>query len=76
MSLTVFKSLFFQLFLAALAYAAPIADETLSAKAVDNTWTYGTGGGIIGFIVLVLDIIAFSAYTPPLLRLLFLWAIH
>jgi hypothetical protein len=44
-----------QLWLAALALAAP-----LTTQAVDNTWTYGTGGGILGFIVLILDIIVFS----------------
>ena len=62
MSLTIATGLFCQLFLATLAYAAPM----MEAKAVDNTWTYGTGGGIIGFIVLVLDIIAFSMRSQKL----------
>jgi len=35
-----------------------MAEETLTAQG-SNTWQYGTGGGIIGFIVLVLDIIVF-----------------
>ncbi|KAJ1333317.1 PLDc N-terminal domain-containing protein [Microdochium nivale] len=50
-----YLSLFLQLLLAVFAYAAPIADE-ISATAADP-WQYGTGGGIIGFIVLVLDIL-------------------
>ncbi|RKU39803.1 hypothetical protein DL546_001051 [Coniochaeta pulveracea] len=45
-----------QLCLATLAFAAPIVDETVSAKTAGNTWQYGTGGGIIGFIILILDI--------------------
>lgn len=48
-----------QLCLAALAFAAPVAQE-ISTSTIDNSWQYGTGGGIIGFIVLVLDIIVFS----------------
>ena len=44
-------SLFLQLWLAAIAFAAPVS--TTSA----TPWQYGTGGGIIGFIVLILDII-------------------
>ncbi|PSS00687.1 hypothetical protein BD289DRAFT_450253 [Coniella lustricola] len=49
-------ALFLQLSLAALAFAAPIAGEV---SATSNTWQYGTGGGILGFIVLVLDILVF-----------------
>lgn len=56
--------LFFQLCLAALVAAAPIADETMTATKA-TPWQYGTGGGIIGFIVLVLDIIVFSSFSPP-----------
>lgn len=51
-----------QLCLAALAFAAPVAQE-ISTSTIDNSWQYGTGGGIIGFIVLVLDIIVFSTST-------------
>lgn len=51
-----------QLCLAALAFAAPVAQE-ISASTIDNSWQYGTGGGIIGFIVLILDIIVFSTST-------------
>ncbi|KAF6810436.1 hypothetical protein CPLU01_15309 [Colletotrichum plurivorum] len=53
------SSLLFQLFFALLAAAAPVSDPTLSATGHGNTWQYGTGGGIIGFVVLVLDIIVF-----------------
>lgn len=48
-----------QLCLASLALAAPVASEVTTAS---NTWQYGTGGGIIGFIILILDIIVFSTY--------------
>lgn len=54
---------FLQLCLAALAFAAPVAQE-ISASSVNNSWQYGTGGGIIGFIVLILDIIVFSSSLP------------
>ena len=53
------QSLLFQLFLATLAMAAPIADDTVTA-AGENAWQYGTGGGIVGLIVLVLDIMVFG----------------
>lgn len=53
-------SLFLQLWLATLAFAAPVS--TASA----TPWQYGTGGGIVGFIVLVLDIIVWSKSSPPL----------
>lgn len=53
-----------QLCLAALAFAAPVAQE-ISASTVNNSWQYGTGGGIIGFIVLILDILVFSTSTRP-----------
>ncbi|KAF5671651.1 hypothetical protein FPRO06_00147 [Fusarium proliferatum] len=46
---------FLQLWLATLAFAAPIADEVTVTGA--EPWHYGTGGGIVGFIVLVLDIL-------------------
>ena len=45
--------------LAALCYAAPMADESLSTMS-SNATQYGTGGGIVGFIVLVLDILVWS----------------
>jgi len=43
-----------------LAEAAPVSAQ--SAK----PWQAGTGGGIVGFIVLVLDIIAWSMSLPCL----------
>ena len=52
-----FSSFISQLFLAALAFAAPIDKGTVSATG--NAWQYGTGGGILGLIVLILDIIVF-----------------
>ena len=58
-----------QLLLAALALAAPMADETVMATAGGNAWQYGTGGGILGLIVLILDIIVFGACTSPCLDL-------
>jgi len=48
-------SLFLQLALVALTFAAPISDDVVTIQA--DAWQYGTGGGIIGFIVLVLDVI-------------------
>lgn len=48
-------SFFLQLFFAALAMAAPI-----EATNHGNAWKYGSGGGVVGFIVLILDIIVFS----------------
>lgn len=35
-----------------------MAEETVSATGHGNAWKYGSGGGVIGFIVLILDIIA------------------
>lgn len=52
-------ALLLQLCLATLAFAAPLAQE-VSASTASNSWQYGTGGGVIGFIVLVLDIIVLS----------------
>jgi hypothetical protein len=49
------SSLFFSLLLVSFA----MADE-LAATTVDNTWKYGTSGGVLGFIVLILDIMVFS----------------
>lgn len=54
-----FLALLLQLCLASLTLAAPVAQD-VSAATASNTWQYGTGGGILGFIVLILDIIVFS----------------
>jgi hypothetical protein len=48
-----------QFALFSLATAAPIVTEGHN-HGHNNSWQYGTGGGIIGFIILVLDIIVFS----------------
>ncbi|KAF2264393.1 hypothetical protein CC78DRAFT_533256 [Lojkania enalia] len=37
-----------------LADAAPV-----SAQGHGNSWQYGAGGGVVGFVVLILDIIVF-----------------
>lgn len=60
--LTIVLNLLLQLSLAALALGAPIVQD-VSATTAGNSWQYGTGGGIIGFIVLVLDIIVFSTLS-------------
>ncbi|KAL2148623.1 hypothetical protein VTH82DRAFT_2177 [Thermothelomyces myriococcoides] len=49
-----FSSIIMQLCLASLGLAAPVSTE-----AMDNSWQYGTGGGLLGLIVLILDIIVF-----------------
>jgi len=46
-------ALFLQFALLSLAFA----EETVSTTVHGNAWKYGSGGGIIGFIVLILDII-------------------
>lgn len=58
-------TLFLQLALAMLTFAAPVVnDPTFSAQS--DAWQYGTGGGIVGFIVLVLDVIVWSKSGPSL----------
>ncbi|TGO27709.1 hypothetical protein BPAE_0038g00550 [Botrytis paeoniae] len=58
-----------QFFFFALAFAQPI--ETAGHG---NAWKYGSGGGVIGFIVLILDIIVFievlKSNRPPSHKLL------
>ncbi len=63
-----FSAFVAQLWLAVLAIAAPVAQDTLTTADHGNAWHYGTGGGIVGLIVLILDIIVFGAYSaksPP-----------
>ena len=55
-------SLFLQLCLAALCSAAPIADDFTTLNS--NATQYGTGGGIVSFIVLVVDILVWRKRTP------------
>lgn len=50
-------SLLLQFFFFALAFAQPV-----EIAGHGNAWKYGSGGGVIGFIVLILDIIIFSMY--------------
>lgn len=58
---TLLSSVLLQLCLATLGLAAPVAVE--SAK---NSWQYGTGGGLLGLVILILDIIVFGKW--PLSR--------
>jgi hypothetical protein len=55
--------------LSLLAFA--MADETLKTTTHGNAWKYGSGGGIIGFIVLILDILVFSKFSQHLLAQLY-----
>ncbi|KAI1368964.1 hypothetical protein F5Y08DRAFT_294300 [Xylaria arbuscula] len=48
-----------QLCLAAWAIAAPLAEDAVTTATTKTPWQYGAGGGIVGFIVLILDIIVF-----------------
>jgi hypothetical protein len=50
-------ALLLQFFLFTVAFAAPIVVETTGHG---NAWKYGSGGGVIGFVVLILDILVFS----------------
>jgi hypothetical protein len=54
-----------------LCLAAPIDGELTT---LDNAVGYGTGGGIVGLIVLVLDVLVFSkhAHLSPALNSTFL----
>jgi hypothetical protein len=62
------SALVLQLLLAAIAFAAPLADKDLSALEMNPGQQYGTGGGVLGFIVLVLDIIVWSKRKPHCFR--------
>ncbi|EXJ86908.1 hypothetical protein A1O3_03862 [Capronia epimyces CBS 606.96] len=44
------------LYVASLSSAAPLGDGTITIN--NNAIGYGTGGGIVGLIVLILDILA------------------
>ena len=58
-----FSSLVLNLLLVSFA----MAEETLAATTHGNTWKYGTSGGVLGFIVLILDILVFSTSSASLL---------
>lgn len=43
-----------------LASAAPLADTEPTFHTTKNVVAYGTGGGVVGLIVLILDVLVFS----------------
>ena len=57
------STLLAQLWLVFLAAAAPVADDIVSSTSHAHAWEYGTSGGIIGVIVLILDLIVFGRST-------------
>lgn len=54
-------TLLLQTLLPLLALGAPLGEEL---RTTSNAANFGTGGGIIGFIVLVLDILVWSEFQP------------
>ena len=54
------QTLFALLLQLCLAAAAPIASDEATILGMNPQQQYGAGGGVIGFIVLVLDIIVWS----------------
>ncbi|KAH8661573.1 hypothetical protein BGZ60DRAFT_381354 [Tricladium varicosporioides] len=52
-----FYNLLIQAALMVVAMAAPLPGDVSIESS--NTWQYGTGGGVLGFIVLILDILVF-----------------
>ncbi|KAK4119417.1 hypothetical protein N657DRAFT_637344 [Parathielavia appendiculata] len=65
---TLISTILLQLCLAPLGLAAPVSTEAL-----DNSWQYGTGGGLLGLVVLILDVIVFvevlKSSRPPVQKL-------
>lgn len=57
-----FQSILLNLLLVSFA----VAEETVSASVHGNAWKYGTGGGLLGFVVLILDILVFSTFICTL----------
>lgn len=57
-----FQSTFTSLLIQFALFSLAFADETLKTTTHGNAWRYGTGGGVIGFIVLILDILVFSTF--------------
>lgn len=57
--LNLFLQTLLQLLLASFAFAAPLTAQGHGTP----PWHYGVGGGVAGFIVLVLDIIVWSMYS-------------
>jgi hypothetical protein len=64
MALSIFE-IVVQFFLLALVEAAP-----LSAQGHNNRWQYGLGGGIVGFVIFILDIIVFRKFSTQAYHLL------
>jgi hypothetical protein len=59
------------LLLQASFFSLAAASEVITATGHGNAWKYGSGGGVIGFVVLILDIIVFSmCSSSPYLQLL------
>ena len=58
---TLLSSVLLQLCLATLGLAAPVV-----VQSPKNSWQYGTGGGLLGLVILILDIIVFGKW--PLSR--------
>ncbi|KAF2434129.1 hypothetical protein EJ08DRAFT_693679 [Tothia fuscella] len=66
LSTKTFMAVLMQLCLCSIA----MAGEVLTTQGHGNAWKYGSGGGVVGFIVLILDIIVFmevlKSNRPPL----------
>jgi len=56
-------SLLVQFLLFTLTEAAPVTAQH------NNAWKYGASGGVVGFIVLILDLIVFSMYICGYIKL-------
>lgn len=60
-----FNTLFNALLLASMALAS---SSDVAIQGHGNAWKYGTGGGIVGLVVLIIDIVIFRMPIPsPLL---------
>lgn len=60
--------LLINLSLISLSLAAPmVPGDELTLATNGNAWQYGTGGGILGLIVLILDVIFFGMSFFPLI---------
>jgi hypothetical protein len=60
------QSIVLQFLLFALTFAQPIDVNAVQ----ENAWKYGTSGGIIGFIVLILDVLVFGMLLHVLILIL------